>query len=132
MKAHLISFGNYLLKTYGVTSLSQDSNYAVLYPKEVSEEDILNWEKENPNLDKGGVPFKAHTDFPSRYKIGEKVLLCILPENQDTNPGIPATIIAVHFTISKVKYDVEVNFYKEHTTRLYNIDGILIKDYKES
>lgn len=76
----------------------------------------------------GGIPYKKHTDYPSRYKIGEKVKLFIMPEGVDTFSGFPATITAVHFTESKVKYDLEIEFYGDYTTRVYNIDSILVKD----
>jgi hypothetical protein len=128
MKSHLVSFGNYLLKQYNVMVHSTDGTNQPLFQREVSDADIANWEHENPDLEDGGVPFKAHTDYPSRYKIGEKVKVFLMPEGEETFPGINATIIAVHFTLSKVKYDVEFNFAGGHSTRMYNIDSILVKD----
>lgn len=74
--------------------------------------------------DGGGVPYKKHTNFPSRYKIGEEVKFYIPKGNVLLN----AKVTSVHFTESKVKYDLEVNFYEDYVTRVYNIDSILLKD----
>jgi len=128
MKAELVSFGNHLLKTYGVQVYSTDGNNTPLYLREVSDADIANWEHENSDGNNGGFPFKAHTDYPSRYAIGEKVKVFLMPEGEETFPGFNATVIAVHFTISKVKYDLELKFYGDHVTRIYNVDSILVKD----
>jgi len=129
MKAELVSFGNHLFKTYNVQVHSSDGNNAPLYQREVSDADLANWEDENRDmLSSGGVPFKAHTTYSSRYAIGEKVKVFLMPEGEETFPGFNATVIAVHFTISKVKYDLEIRFYGEHVTRIYNVDSILVKD----
>lgn len=76
----------------------------------------------------GGVPERLHTLYPSRYEIGEKVKVFLMPEGEETFPGFNAVVTAVHFTISKVKYDLEIKFYGEHTSRIYNVDSILVKD----
>lgn len=128
MKSHLVSFGNYLLRRYEVMEYSTDGKNEPLFVREVSDADLANWEHENPELGEGGVPFKAHTDYPSRYGIGEKVKVCLLPEGEESFPCIPAVVVAVHFTNSKVKYDLELKFYGEHATRIYNVDSILVKD----
>lgn len=130
MRTQLVSFGNYLLKEYGVQVHSTDGSNQPMYQREVSDADISNWEHANPDMEDGGYPFKAHTAFPSRYAIGDKVKLFLMPEGEESFPGINAEITAVHFTISKVKYDVEVRFHGDYTTRLYNIDSILVGDIK--
>jgi hypothetical protein len=129
MKAQLVSFGNYLFARYNVKVHSTDGNNTPLYDRQVTDADLANWEHENQHFEGGGVPFKAHTEYPSRYEIGEKVKLFLMPEGEESFPGINARIIAVHFTTGKVKYDVEIKFHGEHTTRLYNIDSILVQDF---
>lgn len=128
MKTDLVSFGNYLLKTYNVNVHSTDGYNAPLYTRQVSDADLKNWEGENPQLNGGGTPFKAHTSYPSRYELGEKVKIFIMPEGEETFPGFTGIITAVHFTQSKVKYDVEIKFYGDYSTRIYNLDSILVKD----
>lgn len=128
MKAELVSFGNYLLQRYEVMEYSTDGKNTPLFLRQVCDADLSNWEYENPDLEDGGVPFKAHTDYASRYEIGEEVKVCLLPEGQESFPCFPATVIAVHFTVSKVKYDLEIRFYGDHKTRIYNIDSILVQD----
>lgn len=76
----------------------------------------------------GGVPFKEHTNYPSRYSIGEKVKIFLMPEGAESFPGFTGFITAVHFTAGKVRYDVEIKFYGEHSTRIYNLDSVLVRD----
>jgi len=128
MRAQLVSFGNYLLKTYGVNVHSTDGSNQPLYQREVSHADLENWEHENPQLEDGGVPFKAHTKYPSRYALDEKVKVFLMPEGAEDFPGFTGIITAIHFTNGKVKYDVEIKFYGDHSTRIYNLDSILIQD----
>jgi hypothetical protein len=129
MKAQLVSFGNYLFTRYNVKVHSTDGNNTPLYDRQVTDADLANWEHENQHFEGGGVPFKAHTDYLSRYEIGEKVKLFLMPEGEETFPGINARVTAVHFTTGKVKYDLEIKFYGDYSTRLYNIDSVLVKDF---
>lgn len=128
MKANLVSFGNYLLQRYDVQVHSTDGKNTPLYLRQVTDADLANWEHENPQFEGGGVPFKAHTDYPSRYEIGEPVKLFLMPEGEETFPGLNAKVTAVHFTSGKVKYDLEIKFYGDYSTRIYNVDSILVKD----
>jgi hypothetical protein len=123
MKSHLVSFGNYLFNRYNVKVHSGDGNNVPLYERTVSDADLSNWEAENPALQG-----KAHTDYPSRYEIGEKVKLFLMPEGEESFPGLNAKILAVHFTNSTIKYDLEIKFAGEYTTRVYNIESIFVKD----
>lgn len=58
----------------------------------------------------------------SRFSIGEKVTVTLLPDGNMIS--FEGCITAIHFTQSKVKYDVEVKFSEEESTRIYNIDSI--------
>ena len=119
----LISFGNYLLLTYGVQVHSTDGKNLPVYQREVSHADFENW-KENQK-DNGNR-------LPSRFQLGDEVSVRFRPDfviNQ-------ATVIKVHFTESKVLYDLEVKITfdanEDHpagwsTTRVYNIDSTIVE-----
>lgn len=53
----------------------------------------------------GGVPEKLHTNYPSRYAIGEKVTLNFFKGGKIHN----CEIASVHFTESKVRYDIYIS-----------------------
>lgn len=59
--------------------------------------------------------------LPSRHQIGDEVILSI---NESQNK---AKVLAVHFTVSKVKYDLEIPIYGESPTRMYNIDSCFVE-----
>lgn len=69
---------------------------------------------------------KPHTLLPSQHQIGDRVKVCLMPQGEMSFPGILAYVRAVHFTISKIKYDVEVMFDGNYSTRIYNIDSVLV------
>lgn len=117
----LVSFGNFLLDVYGVMVYSNEGKNLPLYKREVSDADFCNWRTEN-------VPKESYTEYPSRYAIGDKVKVFLMPEGEESFPGFNATVKAVHFTNSKVKYDLEIKFSGDWTTRVYNIDSILVSD----
>jgi len=83
-----------------------------------------------PEKSMGGIPEKLHHLYPSRYEIGERVKVCILPEGEESFPGFPAKITGVHFFTGKVKYDLEVRFHGDFVSRIYNVDSILVIDYE--
>lgn len=119
---NLISFGNYLLERYGVMVYSNDGTNVPLYQRQVDNADLCNWRDEcNPKKDGEAL-------YPSRYSIGDKVKVFLMPEGEDRFPGFIAHVVAVHFTNSKVKYDLEVKFAGDFSTRIYNVDSILISD----
>lgn len=120
----LVSFGNSLLERYGVKTHSADGKNEPLFNREVSHADVENWKED---FESNTVEHRA-TLFPSRYDIGEQVRVCLLPDGEETFPGIPAVITAIHFTESKVKYDLQLNFSGEYSTRIYNVDSILVVD----
>lgn len=108
----LVSFGNYLLSKERTQSVSEQVKQWVTHA------DLSNWE---------------HTYYPSRYKHGDKVILNFFTSGTISN----CKIIKVHFTESKVLYDVEVEMIikndiegdKPYHTRLYNIDSLFVSDY---
>ncbi len=118
----LVSFGNFLLEVYGVMVYSNEGKNLPLYQRQVSDADFSNWRTEN------GLNGIDDVQYPSRYAIGEKVKVFLMPEGEENFPGFNATITAVHFTNSKVKYDLEIRFYGDWTTRVYNVDSLLVTD----
>lgn len=101
---------------YGVKVHSSDGKNTPIYPRQVTDADLCNWK------DKFSFPI----ELPSQHKIGDKVKVCLMPQGEMSFPGILAYVVAVHFTISKVKYDVEVRFDGNYSTRIYNVDSILV------
>lgn len=103
----LVSFGNYLLKRYGVMVYSNDGRNTPIYEREVHDADLSNWKHENPEFD--------NTQYPSKHAIGDLVKVFLMPQGEDSFPGFTGKIIAVHFTNSKVKYDIELIFAGDFT-----------------
>lgn len=66
--------------------------------------------------------------LPSRYQVDDKVLLCLMPEGNisDSFPGLISIVRGVHFFRGKVKYDLEIKFYGDISTRIYNVDSIYV------
>lgn len=63
--------------------------------------------------------------LPSRFQIDDKVELNFNDAGQINN----CEIIKVHFSESKVLYDVEIAFHvekEEFSTRLYNVDSCFV------
>ncbi len=98
---------------------SNDGKNQPIYERQVHDADLRNWEHENPEFN--------HSTFPSRHNIGDMVKVFLMPHGEDTFPGFTGKIIAVHFTNSKVKYDVELIFAGDFTSRIYNIDSVLVQ-----
>jgi hypothetical protein len=121
MDKQLVSFGNYLLKEYGVMVHSSDGKNVPIYQREVSHADICNWKDEYLLVEKP-------VELPSQHQVGDKVLMCLMPEghDEDSFPGIPAVVNAVHFYRGKVKYDLELRFIGGDSTRIYNIDSVFV------
>jgi hypothetical protein len=119
-EAHLISFGNYLLRTYGVKVHSSDGKNQPIYDRMVSHADFCNWEyMEKPDK----------TLLPSRHQLDEKVVYDIWGNKTR------AEILAVHFYPGKVKYDLELlapppqlESSEPDTTRIYNVDSFFVQD----
>lgn len=67
--------------------------------------------------------------LPSQHQIGDSVWFNLWSNS------IPAEVHAVHFSASKVKYDLNVVPNKGDTTRIYNVDSVFISkihpDHKE-
>lgn len=117
-ESHLVSFGNYLLKRYDVPVYSSDGKNTPIYQREVSHADMENWKHLNPEEDRGVL-------LPSRYKHNDPVFF------KFGDVKICAMIHAVHFTISKVKYDLDlfsVTTDGEDSTRIYNVDSVYVVD----
>lgn len=118
-ESHLVSFGNYLLKRYEVPVYSSDGKNAPIYQREVSHADMENWRHSMPADESPGVL------LPSRFKHNDPVFF------KFGNIEICATIHAVHFTISKVKYDLDLfhaDANGEDYTRIYNVDSVYVVD----
>ena len=115
----LVSFGNYLLTRYGVMVYSNDGKNQPIYQREVHDADLCNWKDENPEFN--------HSLFPSRHAIGDMVKVFLMPEGEKEFPGFTGKITAVHFTNSKVKYDVELIFAGDFVSRIYNVDSVLVQ-----
>lgn len=68
---------------------------------------------------------KEHTNYPSRYKIGEHVLVRFTP-GEDVSANVPilkGVIRAIIFTTGKIRYSVIIN----HST-MHNIDSACVYD----
>ncbi len=68
--------------------------------------------------------------LPSEHQIDEKVMVFLLPEGHESFPGFTGIVTGVHFFSGKVKYDLEIRFYGDVSTRIYNIDSVLIQKRK--
>jgi hypothetical protein len=127
-KSHLVGFGNFLLKTYDVQVHSTDGKNQPIHKREVSDADMANWkEEEKPDT----------LTLPSHHQIGDSVVVYFGTSGVIKN----CKVIKVHFTESKVFYDVEVKWKhaeyadkisagvdkgRELTDRLYNLDSAVV------
>lgn len=114
-EAQLISFGNFLFKSYGVQVHSSDGKNTPIYLREVCDPDICNWKEAEPT--------KAwEIATPSTHQIGESVWL------QLWHDDIVSKIHAVHFYDGgKVKYDLIVGTSDGGETRLYNVESDFVR-----
>ncbi len=117
-KAQLISFGNSLLKTYGIRFHSSDGHNTPMEQCEVTDADFLNW-RENQISDR--------LLLPSRFNFGDRVVVSFGKFGTINN----CKVIKIHFTESKVFYDVEVKWEsldgkENYTDRLYNLDSCVV------
>lgn len=113
-EAQLVSFGNYLLKTYGVQVHSTDGKNIPLYQRQVTDADYRNWEeveRQGPNV-----------NLPSQHAIGQPVWLRLWSHD------IIGTVLCVHFYEGKVKYDLELLGSDGDKTRIYNVDSYYVVD----
>lgn len=128
MEKQLVSFGNYLLKKCKVKGYSLDGEPVL--ERMVTDSDISNW-KDVKSLDS----LSSYTSLMSRYAINDKVKLNFFSAGIIDN----CRIIKIHFTESKVLYDVEIEMLipippiggtetTEYSTRLYNIDSSFVID----
>lgn len=116
----LVSFGNYLLSKCKVKGHDLDGE--PVFDRQVTDADLCNWREANP--------IKAfNMKLPSKYQVNDHVRLDFFDAGFVKN----CTIIKVHFTESKVLYDVDVTIGtdvngKPNKTRLYNIDSCFVVD----
>lgn len=74
---------------------------------------------------------KEHTQYPSRYKIGESAELVIPLGNTEADKAedklikIPVAIRAIIFTQGKIRYSVLLKGIK---STLHNVDSVFIRD----
>ena len=111
----LVLFGNYLLKRYGVMVHSSDGKNQPIYQREVCDADLCNWKDE----------IQSTTKSP-RFTHGDKVKVFLMPEGEDSFPGFTGSILVVHNYVGKIKYDIELRFAGGFSTRVYNIDEVLV------
>lgn len=109
----IVSFGNYLFRTYNVQVYSSDGKNTPISLREVTHADFENWPSENPD---------RHSWLPSRHKIGQPVWLRLWSHD------IIATVLCVHFYEGKVKYDLELLGDNGDKTRIYNVDSMYVVD----
>lgn len=114
MENQLVSFGNYLLKKCKVRGYDVDGEPC--FEREVTDADILNWRDQ----------YQGKPETPSQHQVGDKVKVFLMPEGEESFPGFSANVLAVHFYNEKVKYDLEMKFYGDWSSRIYNVDSILI------
>lgn len=71
--------------------------------------------------------------LPSQHQIGDMVdlYLAVIGEDTTVDPPTPARVFGVHFYKGKVKYDLEITYYGGWSTRVYNVDGVLVLKYKQ-
>lgn len=74
----------------------------------------------------GGVPPKIHTNYPSRYALGEKVIF-----NPTPNTKVPAIITGVRFSTAKVIYNLQCLHGDEIGAYVRNVYSHRVIDYKE-
>lgn len=115
MEEQLVSFGNFLLKNYGVTFY--DSRGFAAGIRQISDADLRNWEHENNEF---------RNSLPSQHQHGDQVEVWFQGKPQEDVPAMTAKIRGVHFYGSKVKYDLEIPVYDEESTRIYNIDSCFV------
>lgn len=70
-----------------------------------------------------------HSKLPSAHQVNDRVRVFLMPEGEESFPGFTAYIKGVHFYKGKVKYDLEIRFYGDMATRIYNIDSVLVMPY---
>lgn len=63
--------------------------------------------------------------LPSQHQVGDRVWLNFWEHS------VAACVVAVHFYPSKVKYDLQVNPRRGNSTRIYNIDSVMVTKTKE-
>lgn len=113
----LAEFGNYLLRTYNVQVYSTDGRNTPLYERQVTDADLANWRHDAPD---------RNAWFPSRYNIGDQVVLSICQVYGENPYPLKAKILSVHFYEGKVKYDLEIPVETGPPTRMYNIDSCFV------
>lgn len=99
---------------------SNDGKNEPLYERCVNHADLCNWKE----LDR---PLYNPTDFSH----GDKVKVFLMPEGEDSFPGFTAYIVAKHEYVNKKKYDVDLKFDGGLTSRIHNVDEILITRFKQ-
>lgn len=108
-EAQLVSFGNYLLFTYGVQVHSTDGKNIPVYQREVSHADFENW-KEN-QISPGGP-----------ISLGQPVWFRLW------SADIIGEVLSIHFHEGKTKYDLKLIGNNGETTRIYNVDSAYVVD----
>ncbi|MFI5132665.1 MAG: hypothetical protein ACHQFX_21870 [Chitinophagales bacterium] len=104
-EAQLISFGNFLLKNYGVQVHSTDGKNVPIYQREVTDADFCNWEE---------------TQNSPSISLGQPVWFRLW------SADIIGEVLSIHHHEGKVKYDLKLIGHNGETTRIYNVDSTYV------
>ena len=79
------------------------------------------------NQTMGGVPEKLHTNYPSRYKIGEMVTL----DFHESGKISDCKVDSVSFDEAKVYYNVEIPIISGRSIVIEKVDSICVVDQEQ-
>lgn len=103
----LVSFGNYLLLTYGVQVHSTDGKNNPIYQREVCDADLCNWKEEQ---------------ISTTITLGQPVWFRLW------SADIIGEVLSIHLHEGKTKYDLKLIGNNGETTRIYNVDSAYVVD----
>ena len=110
MESQLVSFGNFLLKTYGVQVHSTDGSNIPLSQRMVSDADLIKWE--NSLTSKDNIP---------EHEVGKAVWLYLWEK------AIIAEVVSVGIHNNKITYDLKLVAHNGENTRIYRVDSQFVK-----
>lgn len=110
MESQLVSFGNYLLKNYGVYVYSTNGSNIPLYLREVCDADLRNWEDS----------LNGKENIPE-HEVGKSVWLCLWEKS------IVAEVLSVGIHNHKITYDLKLCAHNGENTRIYRVDSQFVK-----
>lgn len=127
-----MTFSNFLLKRLDHLSFAYSSQEDMLKHFESGKvtlpiTDVIKLQKEYEEIPNESTEVCSSTKLklPSSKQIGDAVIVDFGIGMRSEN----ASVIKVHFTESKVMYDLEINFTElnnDYSTRLYNVDSVFV------